>query len=123
MLKKYEGILGNFQYDDTEFQLKSNSYLRYIGTETDGSKIKIPAGVTNCSYMFQDCSSLLKAPEIPTGVTNCFAMFYGCRSLIEASEIPTEVKSCGYMFKGCSSLIKAPEIPKGVTHCAGMFCG
>ena len=121
MIKKYKGCLGEFQYDDTEFKFK-NKRLRYIGTETDGAKIKIPAGITNCDYMFSGCTFLVRAPKIPVGVTNCDGMFNECNSLVEAPEIPVGVTDCYSMFYGCSSLTKAPVIPTSVTDSRYMFC-
>jgi len=111
MLKHYRGPLGNFQYNDTEFKL-IDGCLCYIGTETDGSKIKIPAGITDCDSMFSGHSSLIKAPEIPAGVTDCNYMFHDCSSLVRAPEIPVGVTSCYAMFWGCSSLAEAPIIPE-----------
>jgi len=122
MIQHCNGPLGNFQYDDREFTLKDNC-LHYIGTETDGSKIKIPKGIKDCNSMFYGCRSLVRAPEIPTGVINCDYMFDRCTSLIEAPEIPVGVTKCVYMFFGCSSLLNAPEIPAGVTMCYAMFYG
>lgn len=62
----YDGPLGIFDYDNKEFMvingddsyslygghLPSGEYLIYIGTEIDGSKIVIPDGVLDVSYMF-----------------------------------------------------------------------
>ena len=72
MIKQYKGDLGNFEYDDREFKLKGGC-LRYIGTETDGSKIKIPAGITNCSYMFYGCTKLnyIKCLATDISANNC----------------------------------------------------
>jgi len=119
--KYYIGKLGKFKYDNTEFKL-INGYLRYIGAETDGSKIKIPKGITNCGFMFCGCSSLIEPPEIPVGVTDCISMFYGCVSLTKAPEIPEGVTYCLSMFSGCKSLVRAPEIPVGA-DCDCMFLG
>ena len=46
--------------------------------------LTIPDSVTNCLYMFQNCSSLTTIPStftIPNSVTDCTGMFYGCSSL------------------------------------------
>jgi len=118
----YNGKLGKFKYDNAEFKLMDGC-LRYIGAETDGSKIKIPEGITDCSYMFHGCSSLAEAPVIPAGVTDCYCMFYNCSSLLKAPVIPVGAKDCHSMFSWCVSLVEAPEIPAGVTECGGMFYG
>ena len=67
--------------------------------------------------LFEDCSSLTKAPELPaTTVTEkCYAgMFWGCTNLTQAPELPatTLAKRCyNNMFSGCTSLTQAPKLP------------
>ena len=120
-IKHYSGELGEFDYDTREFEL--DGYLHYIGTEPDGSKIKIPAGVEKCNGMFADCKFLIKAPAIPNGVKDCTVMFKGCTSLIIAPEISNGVEDCRYMFYNCESLATPPVIPNGVEYCDSMFSG
>ena len=80
MIRHYEGKLGVFDYDDTEWEITetgSNPYthgrckesLRYIGDKVEGEDIIIPFGVSDCSYMFMGCTSLTTAPEIPEAYT------------------------------------------------------
>ena len=64
-----------------------------------------------CYYsMFEDCTSLTRAPELPatTLADLCYSsMFRGCTSLAQAPELPatTLAKSCySGMFEGCTSL-------------------
>ena len=74
MIKKYNGILGSFEYEDTEFKIIEKDEeicLHYIGKEPDGDKIKIPEGIVDCNHMFFDCSILKKAPIIPESVISC----------------------------------------------------
>ena len=68
---------------------------------------------SHCYYsMFQDCTSLIEAPELPatTLADNCYVyMFNGCTSLTEAPQLlATTLASYCYsgMFKGCSNLNK-----------------
>ena len=67
-------------------------------------------------YMFQNCTSLITAPELPatTLVDFCYSgMFYGCTSLINALELPatTLAQGCYYsMFSGCTALVTVPEL-------------
>jgi hypothetical protein len=75
-------------------------------------------GSSSCSYMFNGCTSLVKAPELPaTTIGNyCYnAMFQGCTSLLSApSKLPaTTLKTYCYqdMFNGCTVLERAPELP------------
>lgn len=68
------------------------------------------------THMFQDCKSLVQAPELPATALNdyCYSdMFIGCTSLIKAPKLPAarlQVGSYSYMFKGCTSLTQAPKL-------------
>ena len=67
--------------------------------------------------MFENCSSLTKAPALPamTLAKNCYGhMFYGCTSLTTAPALPATnlAESCyASMFYGCTSLTTAPALP------------
>ena len=67
--------------------------------------------------LFQNCTSLVTAPELPamTLNENCYLhMFRDCTSLVTAPELPamTLFVSCySSMFQGCTSLVTAPELP------------
>jgi hypothetical protein len=67
--------------------------------------------------MFQDCTSLITAPELPATTlgSSCYShMFYGCTSLTSAPELPaTTLTTYCYsnMFRSCISLTTAPELP------------
>ena len=135
---QYDGELGKFEYDDEEFEIyrdddglayelesyypyyENRDRLTYIGSETDGSKIRIPEGVEDCDSMFEGCTSLETPPVIPKSVKSCFYMFVGCKSLKEAPIIPNGVKNCRGMFCG-TSLETPPVIPEGVENCDSMF--
>ena len=68
-------------------------------------------------YMFQECTSLTKAPALPatTLASNCYqAMFYGCTGLTQAPDLPatTLAENCyTNMFGNCASLTQAPNLP------------
>ena len=68
-------------------------------------------------FMFEQCISLIKAPELPatTLANECYYyMFEKCISLIKAPELPaTTLSDHCYrdMFTGCSSLTTTPELP------------
>ena len=125
MIQQYKGPLGKFQYDDTEFIEKSGN-LHYIGTETDGSRIKIPKGIINCTFMFEGCN-IVTPPTIPKGVTLCFGMFRNCKSLIKAPDIPEKTTNCCTMFYGCDSLITGTPLPRRmprrILNCFYMYQG
>ena len=78
---------------------------------------EIPESVTDMKRCFQDCGKLTKAPPaIPKGVTNMEGCFYGCESLMQAPAIPanaavTTMESC---FQNCVKLTQGPEIPASV---------
>lgn len=73
------------------------------------------------NWTFDNCTSLLVAPEIPSSVTSIGGIFYGCTSLTTAPEIPSNVISIGNSFYGCTSLTTAPKIPSNVTSMNDTF--
>ena len=89
--------------------------------------------ITDMSYMFCECSSLVNIDNIhkwnTIKVTKMNNMFSGCKSLISLPDISdwniSEVKNLNYMFSGCVSLQKLPNISKwntkNVTSLRGIF--
>lgn len=78
-------------------------------------------GLTDMSYCFKGCESLVQAPEIPAGVTNIADCFSLCTSLTQVPTIPasvTEIKSC---FFRCTSLTRAPVILASITDMRSCF--
>ena len=79
------------------------------------------------SYLFENCTSLTKAPVLPatTLADSCYTyMFSGCQSLTKAPELPatTLAQACyKNMFSGCQSLTKAPELP-ATTLARAFYC-
>ena len=79
--------------------------------------------ITNPSYMFDECSSLLSIISferfITTKVTDMSYMFNECSSLESLNGISewdtTNVKDMRYMFSGCKSLPFLPDISKWKT--------
>lgn len=74
-MKKYDGVIGKFEYDSKQFRLaggKEFAILFYIGMETDGVKI--------CDRMFEG-SWIKEPPVFPDSVVskvdalkNCYYM-------------------------------------------------
>ena len=68
-------------------------------------------------YMFNDCTSLTKAPALPatTLAVGCYGyMFSGCTSLTTAPSLPATTLAVNcymFMFNGCTSLTTAPALP------------
>lgn len=162
--RHYQGALGEFDYDPTQFEIQRvnipnemngetldhNGYmdvLRYVGPETDGSKIHIPEGLTNMDLMFMN-TNIKSAPKIPSSVESMFASFASCQQLKTADiTIPPKVKSgefmfadcknleqglnvvpgtmqnANYMFAACSQLKNTPKIGRGVQQGECMFAG
>lgn len=127
VLVHYEGPLGVFDYDNTEFEVYDGddfSCLRYIGKElSDGSKIKIPEGIVDCNRMFKHCEHLKQPPVIPYGVKNCEQMFFGCKSLEQPPVIPEGATDCDAMFYRCESLQQLPKLPDSVENSFDIFYG
>ena len=84
MIKHYEGILGNFDYDTEVWELdEDESSLHYIG---DSEKVVLPEGCTSCRRMFEGLSSVRKLDlsDFDTSeVTDMAYMFYRCDILKE----------------------------------------
>jgi hypothetical protein len=121
--------LGSFDYDDELFRIdlvEDDTYdswdnlrcLRYIGENEDCSKLKLPHGLLNCRYMFEN-SPITKPPVIPEGVLNCEAMFRGSM-ITYGPNIPKTVTNCDHMFEA-SMIQKAPAILPTIKTGVGMF--
>ena len=103
----------------------------------DTLKIKLIGykNITNLSFMFCECSSLLSLPDISNWntflVTNMASMFYKCSSLLSLPDISkwntSRVIDMNGMFYKCSSLTSLPDISRwntsNVTNMVGMFLG
>lgn len=67
--------------------------------------------------LFQDCTSLVRAPTLPATAVTSFGyceMFKNCTSLTQAPSLPATTLTNGCyqgMFYGCTSLTRAPELP------------
>lgn len=124
--RHYEGALGQFDYDPDQFELttiRTNGMngipggeyesLRYIGTETDGNKIKIPDGIVDAHMMFSG-TGITSMPVIPDSVLSADCMFSGCTSLKTVSrDLGKNVKDANFMFGGCVNLEQGPVVVPG----------
>lgn len=134
----YKGSLGDFTYHLKEYQIVqvvvepdeygnaggSMPVLKYIGSETDGKKIKIPEGATNLTLTFAD-TNITSVPKIPSSVESTSYMFSNCARLTNADiSIPPKVRSTAAMFAGCDLLTRGPrEIPGTVEDMSAMYAG
>jgi len=96
---------------DLKFQKYKNILeIKLIETKT----------ITDMSYMFYDCNSLISLPDISEwdtkNVTDMSHMFYNCRSLESLPDISKwdtkNVTNISYMFYNCRSLQSLPDISK-----------
>lgn len=127
-------------------QLDSYSYIHpaYLNVDVVDGKIKgkVPMfikdadsddfyPVTDMSYAFYECTSLVEAPKIPSTVTNMTATFYGCSNLVTAPTIGENVTDLTETFRNCSKLsgnLKIDTVSFALgsstwTYCSNCFYG
>ena len=97
--------------------------LKYNPTKKVALKLSEVSGLTDMSYCFYNCESLIQAPEIPSSVTDMYSCFSGCKRLTQAPMIPSGVTYMSGCFFNCESLTQAPAIPSGVTDMNKCFYG
>lgn len=121
MIKHYKGELGEFDYDDKEFEVSEGEYhavskegedyyvkykcLKYIGK---GLSVNLPRGCTSTKGMFKDCElpeGFTLGPDFDTSnVTNMSRMFYNCtkpKGFSLGDKFNTSnVTDMSYMFSG-----------------------
>lgn len=133
----YEGTLGSFDFDTTQFALarvkipaseygaeKDTVSLLYRGNETDGRKIKIPDGINDISNMFEG-TAIESVPAIPEGVVHARAAFKDCAKLEEGgSKLPSTLRDMDFMYANCNGMKYGPNrIPKGCETANYAFVG
>lgn len=132
----YEGTLGSFDYDTSQFELQkvnvpmgdgktsSIEVLRYIGEETDGSKIQIPEGLENGVFTFMG-TNITSVPKLPNSLKYADSMFQNCLDLqVGQTLIPPMVESASFMFANCPSMKYGPKVVPGTIKNANfMFAG
>ena len=79
--------------------------------------------VTNFSYTWYGCQSLISAPEIPEYAMTLQWAFASCESLVGAPIIPINVRSLNGTFNGCTALEIAPIAPENVYTMESTFAG
>lgn len=104
---KYEGDLGTFEYDSSEWALGTKTVtdaasgvstkipiLRYIdkdnswtpGDQVYGGNITIPEGLKSLDYSFDGNKDLETVPKIPDSVETAHAAFKGCTKIEHAAK-------------------------------------
>lgn len=124
------------QFQNTKQTLSSSSskYVKFVMTGLISASGNIQSMLNYieqckdyCYYqMFNNCSSLITAPELPSTTLAWYCynyMFYKCSSLTTAPSLPATTLAyyCYYaMFYGCSSLTTVPLL--SATTLAGYCC-
>ena len=106
----------------SSIQKNTNSSAYNEINELNYFKENIFTNVTNMSYMFFGCSSLISLPDISKwntkNVRDMSMMFRGCSSLISLPDISKwdtkNVNDMSYIFSRCSSLKSLPDISKWI---------
>ncbi len=150
-MRHYEGKLGSFDYDDSQFRIDEKEiqtlettgeqlpdgsykidngkprgvmrepYLHYIGSETDGRRINIPDGLLSAENMFEGNNNLTYGARIPSSVRSVDAMYAGCENLRAVPDFPDGVETYDATFYGCENLREAPKLSKNGRVFLGTF--
>ena len=112
-------------FDDKEYDLNSLFDLRDIKIQNNFLEIKLKEinTITDLSYMFNECSSLISLPEESilnnSNITNLKYLFNKCLSLEKLPDLSkmktNNVEDISYMFNNCSSLKILPDISTWIT--------
>ena len=96
--------------DASNYTQIKTQLLSHTGIYVDLSATELPSGITNMSYAFKGCSTLVKAPQLPDTAQNLLSCFENCTNLIEPPEIPPSVTSLNMTFSECTSLTTVPDL-------------
>ena len=125
-------VLENKEQEIFEF-LYINDTLKEKENEILEIKLKEIQTITNISFMFSNCLSLISLPDISKwntqNVIDMNSIFYYCESLTSLPDISAwntqNVNDMGFMFSNCLSLISLPDISKwntqNITNMSGIF--
>ena len=129
--KKYFKIV----IDGKEHELKEKYTFGIFDKKKDRLELKLKGitNITDMSWMFYECSSLISLPDIykmnTLNVTSINSMFNGCSSLPELPDISkwniSNVTDMSCLFYACSSLKSLPDLSKWdtskVVNMSGIF--
>ena len=104
--------------DNKEYEIIDKYNIKNYNNNELNIKLKGINNVTDMSFMFNECSSLISLPNISKWITNNVthmnSMFDGCSSLSSLPDISNlntnNVIDMSYMFYRCSSLSSLPDI-------------
>ena len=107
-----------------KYDLSKNFNIKDIKENTFEIKLVNISNITNMSYMFSECTSLLSVSDLSkwdtSNITDMSYVFYGCSSLTKLSGISEwDTKNVIYMnnlFSFCKNLENLPDISKWNTN-------
>ena len=110
----------NIIYNDKEYALTEEFEIKNYKKNEFEIKLKGIKKITNMSYMFCDCESLISLPNFEKwntiNVTNMSYLFFSCSSLLSLPDISkwdlSNVKTIDGIFYKCSALKSLPDISK-----------
>jgi len=111
-------------YDDKYYDLQENFEIKNIENNTFTIVLRGIKYITDMSYMFYLCTSLIELPDISkldtSDITNLSYLFKECKSLVSLPDISKwDTSNVEYMtgiFDSCESLISIPDISKWNTY-------
>ena len=105
-------------FKDDEIDLKKKAFVQLKkGNNNFVIGLKVMNKLTDLSYLFYNCSSLIEVKNVKfdfSGITDTTYMFGNCYSLksidILSFEKLSNLKNMNGMFSGCSSLTSLPDM-------------
>ncbi len=110
----YRGKPVQFAYDDTEYSINENGQLHYIGTETDGTKIRVPDGVVDGTGMYSQ-TNLTSGVQMNDTLEVMDDFYLGCNQMVEPGEIRNGVTSIKGAYAN-TGIKTTPFMPDSVEH-------
>ena len=103
--------------DNKESELNEKYNIEHYTNNELNIKLKGIDNITNMSFMFYECPSLLYLPDISkwntSNVIDMSFMFFGCSSLSSLPDISkwntNNVKYMSFMFDDCDSSLAIPK--------------
>ena len=113
-------------YNEKEYDLTSDIFRDLVTDKRETIEIKLKGinKITNMSYMFSGCSTLLSVDDLSKlntyKITDMNHMFYACESLSSLPDMSKwdvrKVKDISYMFDECIKLEFLPDISQWKTN-------
>ena len=121
-VRRYKNTNLKLIIEGKEQDLINEKYTNLLINKKETLQIKLKGinNITDASYMFNNCKSLISLPDISkwntSNIINMSNMFAGCVSLISLPDISKwntyNIDNMSCMFSSCISLISLPDISK-----------